>query len=103
MKKELTNLKILKEMLFKARMKNAKMNRTEPWSREKILKVLKGLKKGKSRDPSGLAKLFHPDVAGDDLIDAIDILMNRIKNEQVYPEIMEFYNISSIFKIYLID
>ena len=47
----------------------------------------------------GLAnEIFHTDTAGDDLIDAIYILMNRIKTEQIYPNIMRYCNISSIYK-----
>ena len=99
MKPELADLKLLKEKLFKVRMRNASLNKTAPWTKDQVLKVLKGLKKGKSRDPLGLAnELFHPEVAGNDLIDAIVILMNRIKDEQAYPEFMSFCNISSIFK-----
>ena len=99
MKSDFLHLKSLKEKLLNIKMKQAKLNKTAPCSRAKVIKVLKGLKRGTSRDPLGLAnELFHPDVAGNDLIDAIYILMNRIKSEQVYPQLMEFCNISSIFK-----
>ena len=82
----MAELKELKEKLLNVRLKNARKNKTPPWTREQVIKVLKSLKKGKSRDPLGLAnELFHPDTAGDDLIDAIYILMNRIKAEQLYP------------------
>ena len=82
-KEKLRELKMYKEKLFKLRVKEASKNKTAPWTRDQIMKVLKSLKKDKSRDPSGLAnEIFHPSVAGDDLIDAIYILMNRIKKEQ---------------------
>ena len=62
-------------------------------------KVLKKLKKQKSRDPLGLANhIFCPEVAGDDLKRAILKLMNSIKEEQKYPECLEVCNISSIWK-----
>ena len=66
---------------------------------EDLDKVLKSLKKQKSRDPFGLANdLFRPDVAGDDLKLAVLKLMNMIKNEQIYPECLEVCNVSSIWK-----
>ena len=53
----------------------------------------------KSRDPYGLAnELFMPGVAGDDLKLAILKLMNKIKEEQKYPQCLELCNISSIWK-----
>ena len=61
--------------------------------------VLKNLKKQKSRDPYGLANdIFRPEVAGDDLKEAILKLMNKIKKEQIYPRCLELCNISSIWK-----
>ena len=66
---------------------------------EDLEKVLKKLKTNKSRDSMGYAnELFHPNVAGDDFKQAILNLMNRIKTEQIYPEVLEEYNISSIYK-----
>jgi hypothetical protein len=45
------------------------------------------LKKLKARDPLGLVNhIFLPEVAGDDLKIAILKLMNKIKEEQIYPE-----------------
>ena len=86
MKEDLQELKSLKEKLFKLKMKQAQNIKTEPWSKNKIINILKKLKTGKSRDPMGFAnEIFHPTVAGDDLINAIVILMNRIKD----PEMME--------------
>jgi hypothetical protein len=61
--------------------------------------VLDYLKKNKSRDPLGYANnIFQTDVAGKDLKQALITLMNRIKRELIYPEILEDYDISSIFK-----
>ena len=62
-------------------------------------KVLKSLKKQKSRDPYGLANdIFRPGVAGDDLKLAVLKMMNMIKDQQRYPECLELCNISSIWK-----
>ena len=62
-------------------------------------KVLKKLKKNKSRDPLGLCnELFRPGVAGDDLKLALLKLMNRMKADQIFPECLELCNISSIWK-----
>ena len=61
--------------------------------------VLKKLKKNKSRDPLGLCnELFRPEVAGDNLKKVILKLMNRIKQDQIYPECLQLCNISSIWK-----
>ena len=55
MKTDLLELKQLKEKLFRIRMLKAKENKTLPWSKDQVIKVLKNLKKGKSRDHLGLA------------------------------------------------
>ena len=60
---------------------------------------MKGLKNRNSRDPTNLAnELFDPKVAGDDLIEAIQHLMNRIKTDLIYPECLKLVNITSIYK-----
>ena len=64
-----------------------------------VEKVLKNLKNGVSRDPLGYAnEIFNPKVAGDNLINAITKLVNRIKTEQVFPQCLQDCNISSIWK-----
>ena len=99
MKKELKNLKEIKEKLCRLRLGLATRTKTPPWKMEQLETVLKELKKNKSRDPMGYAnELFHPAVAGTDLKLAILNLMNRIKDEQEFPEALEKCNISSIFK-----
>ena len=81
------------------RLKNATRKKTPPWTMENLEVVLKHLKKNISRDPMGYAnELFDINVAGDDLKKAIVSLMNRIKIEQTYPEVLEEVDISSIFK-----
>ena len=99
MKKSLEHIKIAKEKLCKKRMEVARNNKTPEWSMEDLNKVLKQLKTNKSRDPLGLCnELFRLEVAGDDLKLALLKLMNKIKDEQVYPECMQLCNISSIWK-----
>ena len=99
MKENLIHLKDAKEELCEERVKSAKENKTPPWQKEELNEVLKFLKKKKSRDPHGFPnELFRPEVAGEDLKDALLILMNRIKKEQVFPEHLEHCTISSIFK-----
>jgi hypothetical protein len=95
----LEDIKDAKEMLAEKVMKVAKDNKTDPWSMDDLNTVLKSLKTKKSRDPHDLAnEIFKPDVAGDDLKQAILKLMNRIKAEQLYPKCLELCNITSIWK-----
>ena len=99
MKKHLEHIKDAKEKLCEKNLKVAKTNVTPPWKMKDLDIVLKNLKKQKSRDPYGLANdIFRPEVAGDDLKEAILKLMNKIKKEQIYPRCLELCNISSIWK-----
>ena len=99
MKDDLKHVKDAKEMLCEKILKLASLRKTPPWTMKDLEKVLKNLKKQKSRDPYGLANdIFLPDVAGDDLKLAILKLMNKIKDEQRYPKCLELCNISSIWK-----
>ena len=78
----------------------AKRNRTALWTMDDLDAVLKYLKKNKSRDPLGYAnEIFRPEVAGDDLKKATLSLMNRIKIEQIFPDALEYCDISSIWKL----
>ena len=96
---ELEYLKKEKEVLCDLKLKAAQSNKTEHWTQGDLEKVLKYLKKSKSRDPLGLAnELFDPKVAGNDLKIAILKLMNKIKTEGVLPEQLRLCNISSIWK-----
>ena len=98
-KEGLEQLQKDKEDLCKLRLNIARKNKTEPWTLEQLDVVLKYLKKNKSRDPLDLAnELFQPNVAGHDLKVAVLKLVNKIKEDQVYPEALEVCNISSIYK-----
>ena len=99
MREDLKNLEHDKNELCKLRLKIAASRKTPDWTMTQLDVVLKSLKVNKSRDPHGYAnELFKIDVAGDDLKRAILLLMNRIKNEQKFPKILEICNISSIWK-----
>ena len=99
MNKEFTDLKEAKEELCRLRLKIAGKKKTPPWTMEDLDKVLKYLKKHKSRDSMGYAnELFHPNVAGQDLKRAVLKLMNRIKTDEIFPEVLDPCNISSLYK-----
>ena len=98
-KDNLKHIKYSKESLCEKRLKLASTMKTPPWQMRDLEIVLKQLKKQKSRDPLGLAnEIFRPEVAGDDLKNALLKMMNRIKDEQNFPECLELCNISSIWK-----
>ena len=85
--------------LFQLNRKLAKNKKTPPWTVAKVKKVLGSLKKGKSRDPWGLTnELFRLEVAGDNLIEAITLLMNEIKSQGKVPELLNYANITSFWK-----
>ena len=98
-RKDLKEHKQERDDLCATRLKTAKHNKTPAWTEEDLLIVLKGLKNKKSRDPNAFAnEIFDPSVAGKDLIEAILALMNRIKQDQVYPKCMQLCTISSLYK-----
>ena len=95
----LEDMQQMKENLCKKRLEEAQRNKTPPWTMEELLQVLGHPKKDAARDPIGYAnELFHPEVAGTDLKNAVLTLLNLIKQTQTYPDKMEWCNISSIWK-----
>ena len=99
MKEDLNHIREAKETLCEKLLKLAGSVKTPPWNMKDLEKVLGKLKKQKARDPLGLVNdIFRSEVAGDDLKLAILKLMNKIKVEQIYPECLEIYNITSIWK-----
>merc|ERR1719319_1043148 len=99
MKEEHDQMKTDKEELCNLRIEEAKYKKSNPWTLEDLEKVLKYLKKKKSRDPNDLAnELFHNETAGSDLKEAILLLMNKIKDNLEIPEALEKCNITSIYK-----
>ena len=88
-----------REKLCMQRLKECSQNKTEQWTISDVTIVLKALKPGKSKDPHDFPnELFMPDVAGDDLINAITKLVNRIKNELTIPELLNVANVTNLFK-----
>ena len=87
-KEGLENLEEMKEKLFEKIMKIASKKKTKDWTKDKLLKVLKHLKKGKARDPHGfIYDIFRPEVAGENLIEGLLLLFNTINDRQEIPEI----------------
>ena len=84
-------------MLCESRLKLSKLNKTDPWSLEDLNIAIRDLDNGKSRDAIGHANEILK-CAGSDLKLAVLKLMNHIKNTQVYPEAMEYCNITSLYK-----
>ena len=98
-RKGLEQTQIDKEKLCSLRLQNARNKKTLPWTIEQLQTVLKSLKKNRSRDPLGYCnEIFSPEVAGSDLQLAILKIMNKIKSDQKFPELLEKCNISSIYK-----
>ena len=100
MKEGMEKIKDEKEAIAHKVMEAARLTKTDPWDMGDLDLVLRKLKNNKSRDPHGLVnELFKEETAGDDLKLAILKLMNRIKEEQLYPKCLELCNISSIWKL----
>ena len=75
------------------------LNKSKPWDSDKLRKILKSLKKNKTRDPLGLInEIFKPNVAGADLEKSLIKLFSKIKHEISFPEFMQFVNIVCIYK-----
>ena len=89
----------MKDYLCSIRLEICSLSRSPPITREKVNKVLSQLKSNKARDPHGLInEIFHLNVIGEDLKESLFLLYTRIKEELEIPEIMEFANITSIYK-----
>ena len=91
----LEDLGIYEQKLFEERIHFASKNKTDPWTKHDLIKVLKGMKKGKARDPHGfINEIFKSEVAGDNLIDGLLLLFNEVKKQQNVPNIFEFANMT---------
>ena len=76
-----------------------KQNKIPPWDIKQLMCVLNALKKGKSRDPHGFPnELFRPEVAGNNLIQGLLLLLNEVKEQQKIPQMFQHANITSFFK-----
>ena len=95
----LEGLEVAREKLCEKRLIKSRQNKTAQWTVEDVTNVLKSLKTGKSKDPYELPnELFRPNTAGDDLILAVTKLMNRIKEELVFPDPMTMCNVTNLYK-----
>jgi hypothetical protein len=66
---------------------------------KQLLKVLKGLKKGKARDPLNLVnEIFRPEVAGSDMLLALLKIVNAVREQQEYPTKLKYADITSVYK-----
>ena len=85
--------------LCETRLQSTLRNRTKDWEMSDLKEALKELKKNKSTDPLGyINELFTLEVAGEDLLLALLILINKIKTSQYLPSMLSKVNISSIYK-----
>ena len=87
-----------REKLCEERIKVARKKITPNWSHTDVQSVVKNLKKKKSRDPHGYSnEIFQ--CGGKDVINAITMLMNNIKRDQIFPECLQSCNITSLFRV----
>ena len=99
MKPELVEMYNLKMNLFKMRLEVSRNVKTEKWTPENLLNVLKALKKNKSADPNGLIyELFRPEIIGSDLFKSLLMLCNNVKEQLLIPQFVTFTDITSIYK-----
>ena len=86
-----------REELCHLRISRAKLNKTPDWEIEDVKFVIKNLKKKKSRDPLGHSnEVFQ--MGGNDLTWAVLKCMNKIKDKQIFPQCLQKYNITSLYK-----
>ena len=97
---EYKHYEINQEKLCQKRLEDAYQNKTPTWTLSDVQIATKGLNKGISKDPYGHPnELFQEGVAGDGLLRAVVVLMNKLKeNPQEYPASMEICNVTSIYK-----
>ena len=99
MKDGFEELKELKEILFKLRLKLCKKQKSKPWDMKDLEAAQKELKKDKSRDPNGwLNELFKEGVAGNNLKISMLNLVNKIKFENYFPDFMRKADVTTIYK-----
>ena len=97
-KPELLDLYEMKMELWKLRLAESQNKKTKEWEINDLNHVLKSLKRNKSRDPHGLLNDLFKDCLGNDLKLALLALLNEIKKEQKLPKLLQFANITTIWK-----
>ena len=94
---DLKNIVELKNVLFDLRMKKCSSEISKDWKSCDLEKVLKNLKDSKARDAHGhVYELFK--FGGKNLKLSLLKMFNLTKRLQIYPDIFQPSNISSIFK-----
>ena len=100
MKPELKNLYDLKMNLIQLRFEVSSNVKSEEWSMDELILVLKKLKRNKSADSNGLVyELFRPEIIGKDLLSSLLMLCNQVKSQLAIPEFLTFTDITSIYKL----
>ena len=85
--------------LRKMRLERCKLIKSDPCTMDDLKYVLKQLETEKSRDADGFAnEVFKEEAAGDDLLLAVLKMMNRIKEKQKFPKLLQKCNITCIHK-----
>ena len=99
MKPEYLDVFCLKMELWESRLDELKQQKSKPWSKKDLDKVLKSLKNNKTRDPNGMInEIFKEGCIGKDLKVALLELFNGIKSYLHIPEYMTLENITTIWK-----
>ena len=99
MEESVQHLRSQREELCMKRLEVARNNKTPPWTCEDVKFVLKNLKPKISKDPYNMPnELFLLNNAGEDLIEALTILMNQIKDQQVFPDCLRLCNVTNAYK-----
>ena len=98
MKPNLLTMYQLKMDLFNLRLEVCKNIKSEYWSEDNLITVLKSLKRNKSADSHGLIyELFRPEIIGSDLFTSLLMFCNQVKEQLVIPEFLKFTDITSIY------
>ena len=98
-KQSVADLYELQENLVMKRLAVTSTVKSPGWTRCDVINVMKGLKKNKSRDPLGLVnEIFLFENAGEDLIQSLTMMMNRVKRTQTIPALFRLRDVTPIFK-----
>ena len=98
-RQDFVKMKFLRNKLIKIKLQHARRRKSKKWTMEDLDKVLKSLKKGKSRGPEGFSnELFKMPVIGIDLKKSLLIMVNKIKENIFIPPMMKIANVTTIPK-----
>ena len=89
----------VKTELWRMTLEGLEEKESDDWSIRDLDRVVKDLKKNKTRDPHGhINEIFKPNIMGHDMKVALLDLLNQIKCEKIVPKMFLHANISSIYK-----